>query len=213
VTHSAPPPQHIYLIRHGEKPADLPAGGPDVISDPSFGVDYDGNQNVHSLLPRGWQRSGALPVLFDRGTSAPDPQLLTPTALVSPSYGDPQKTQQHRTYQTIQGVSGRFGIPIDSPFAEGQEAELAKQVIADYRGVVLICWEHHHIPALAAPIPTVTGAAIPTDWPDNRLDVIWSFTAVPESSTPTYGFTQIPRQVLPGDTDTVIPTIVAADND
>src|SRR6478672_8454354 len=58
-----PLPQQIYLIRHGEKPADPPAsplGAPAAASGPPFGVDIDGNQNEHSLLPRGWQRCGAL---------------------------------------------------------------------------------------------------------------------------------------------------------
>ena len=52
------PPEVIYIIRHGEKPADQPPA-------PPFGVDYEGDQDAHSLLPRGWQRSGGLAVLFD----------------------------------------------------------------------------------------------------------------------------------------------------
>jgi hypothetical protein len=62
------PPDVIYIIRHGEKPADPPAldpGQPSPAPGPPFGVDYEGNQDEHSLLPRGWQRSGALAVLFD----------------------------------------------------------------------------------------------------------------------------------------------------
>ena len=45
-------PLQIYVVRHGEKPPE-PAG-------PPFGVD----RNQNSLSPRGWQRSGALTVLF-----------------------------------------------------------------------------------------------------------------------------------------------------
>jgi hypothetical protein len=58
----------IYIIRHGEKPADPPPAGPGQsppAPDAPFGVDYQGNQDPHSLLPRGWQRSGTLAVLFD----------------------------------------------------------------------------------------------------------------------------------------------------
>ena len=57
---SSPLPQQIYVIRHGEKPADPPTTS---APGPPFGVDVGGNQNAHAL-PRGWQRSGALAVLF-----------------------------------------------------------------------------------------------------------------------------------------------------
>jgi len=62
------PPGIIYIIRHGEKPADpadvAPGQSPSPPA-PPFGIDVQGNQDLHSLLPRGWQRSGALAVLFD----------------------------------------------------------------------------------------------------------------------------------------------------
>jgi hypothetical protein len=92
-------PAQIYVIRHGEKPADPPPGKPAQPPSPPFGVDVDGNQNIHSLLPRGWQRSGALAVLFDPTVGALQAGLRTPTALCSPSYADPDKTQNHRTYR------------------------------------------------------------------------------------------------------------------
>ena len=66
-TPSSALPQQIYVIRHGEKPADpSPTSAPG----PPFGVDVNGNQNAHSLLPRGWQRSGALAGLFDPAVGA-----------------------------------------------------------------------------------------------------------------------------------------------
>jgi hypothetical protein len=43
-----------------------------------------------------------------------------PTALYSPSYGDPGKTQAHRTFQTIQGLGGRLGVAIQSPLGEAR---------------------------------------------------------------------------------------------
>jgi hypothetical protein len=49
---AAPPPDVIYIIRHGEKPADPPPAGPGQ-SPPAplapFGVDDQGNQDLHSL--------------------------------------------------------------------------------------------------------------------------------------------------------------------
>jgi hypothetical protein len=196
------PPAQIYVIRHGEKPADPPT--PTAAPAPPFGVDIDGNQSIHSLLPRGWQRSGALAVLFAPALGPPQASLRTPATLFSPDYGDPDKTQGHRTYQTIQGLSARLGVPINSPFAEGQESALASAVVADYTGVVLICWEHQHIPAIGTALPTVSGTQIPAAWPGDRFDVIWSFTLQPGASPAEYAFSQIPQQLLAGDAATII---------
>jgi hypothetical protein len=205
---SAAPPEIIYVIRHGEKPADPPPAAPGqspASPGPPFGVDDQGNQDAHSLLPRGWQRSGALGVLFDPALGAPQAGLRTPEALLSPSYGDPATTAAHRTYQTILGLSGRLGLAIDCPFGEGQESQLAASVVSNYSGVVLICWEHDHIPALASSLPTLPGTVIPQKWPGDRFDVIWTFTLVPGSAPARYTFGQVPQQLLSGDTDTVIP--------
>jgi hypothetical protein len=198
---NAGPPAQIYIIRHGEKPADLPT--PKTPPSSPFGVDINGNQNIHSLLPRGWQRSGALAVLFAPAVGSPQAGLRTPTTLLSPDYGHPDKTKGHRTYQTIKGLSGRIGVPINTPVAEGQESKLARAVVADYTGVVLICWEHHHIPAIATALPTVPGTQIPAAWPGDRFDVIWSFTLPPGASSAEYVFSQIPQQLLAGDAATV----------
>jgi len=205
---AAAPPDVIYIIRHGEKPADPPPAGPGQ-SPPAplapFGVDDQGNQDPHSLLPRGWQRSGALAVLFDPVLGTRQAGLQTPAALLSPSYGNPAKTAAHRTYQTIQGLSDRLSLPIAAAFAEGQEPQLAASVVSGYSGVVLICWEHGHIPALASSLPAIPGTAIPQTWPGDRFDVIWTFTLVPEATPAQYTFGQVPQQLLSGDTDTVIP--------
>jgi len=201
------PPEVIYIIRHGEKPADPPAVGPGQAPPapaPPFGVDFQGNQNEHSLLPRGWQRSGALAVLFAPADGAPQAGLQVPAALLSPSYGDPAQTTVHRTYQTIQGLSERLGIQIASDFAEGQEPQLAASVVSTSSGVVLICWEHRHIPALASSLPTSPGTVIPRKWAGERFDVIWTFTLVPGTAPAQYTFGQIPQQLLSGDTDTPI---------
>jgi hypothetical protein len=127
--------------------------------------------------------------------------LRTPTALYSPAYGDPEKRRAQRTFQTIQGLAGRLGVSVQSPVPEGQELALAAAVVASGDEVVLICWEHDHIPALARSFPTVD-ATIPTVWPDDRFDVIWTFSLDP--TTGRYVFGQVPQQLLEGDTDTAI---------
>jgi hypothetical protein len=189
------PPEVIYIIRHAEKP----------FKPHLSGVDYEGGPNEHSLLPRGWQRSGALAALFHPDYGPLRAGLRTPTALVSPSWGHPHKTAAHRSYQTIQGLSERLDLPITSPFAQGHEQQLAESLVRSHSGVVLICWEHKHIPVIASALPVVGETAIPPKWPADRYDVIWSFTLVPESGPPRYTFSQIPQQLLSGDTETVIP--------
>jgi len=193
-TPSTSPPQQVYVIRHGGKPLDPPA--------PPSGVDFDGNQNVNSLIPKGWQRSGALVALFAPARGPLQAGLRTPTALYSPSYGDPDKRLARRTFQTIQGLAGRLGVPIQSPVPEGQEPALAEAVVASSDEVVLICWEHEHIPALARSFPTADATTIPTVWPGDRFDVIWTFSLDPP--TGRYVFGQVPQQLLEGDSDTVI---------
>ena len=202
------PPDVIYIIRHGEKPADPPPLAPGQSPPPPappFGVDDQGVQDPHGLLPRGWQRSGALAVLFDPARGPLQAGLLAPAALLSPSYGNPASTAGHRTYQTIQGLSERLGLAIVSAFAEGQEPQLTASVVSGYSGVVLICWEHNHIPALASSLPATAGTVIPQQWPGDRFDVIWTFTRVPGAAAAQYTFGQVAQQLLAGDTDTVIP--------
>ena len=188
------PPEVIYLIRHAEKP----------FKPHLSGVDYEGGPNEHSLLPRGWQRSGALAALFHPDSGPLRPGLRTPTLLVAPSWGHPHKTAAHRSYQTIQGLSERLALPIASPFAQGHEQQLADSLVSSHSGVVLICWEHKHLPAIAAALPLADGTVIPEKWPGDRYDVIWEFTLAPGAGPPRYTFSQIPQQLLSGDAKSVI---------
>jgi len=191
------PPEVIYIIRHAEKP----------FKPHLSGVDYEGGPNEHSLLPRGWQRSGALAALFHPDSGPLRADLQTPTVLVAPSWGHPHKTAAHRSYQTIQGLSERLGLPITSPFAQGQEQELADSLVRSHSGVVLICWEHKHIPVIASALPLAGETVIPEKWPGDRYDLIWAFTLAPEPGPPRYTFSQIPQQLLSGDAQTVIPPV------
>jgi hypothetical protein len=191
-------PDVIYIIRHGEKPEEPAPRRP---APAHRGVDFHGNQNEHSLLPRGWQRSGALAALFDPSRGPLRAGLRVPRMLISPSYGDKSKTAQHRTHQTIRGVSDRLGIPIDADFAKGQEAQLAAALAKSGPGAVLICWDHAHIPALASALPLVHDTVVPKTWPADRFDVIWTFTL---AAGDEYSFGQVPQLLLSGDANTVI---------
>jgi len=196
--HHAAPPDAIYIIRHGEKPEEPKPkrSGPE-----RRGVDFRGNQNEHSLLPRGWQRSGALAALFDPSRGPLRAGLRVPRRLISPLYGDIRKTAEHRTHQTISGISDRLGIAIATDFAKGQEPDLVAALKKSGPGAVLICWDHEHIPALASALPLVPGTVIPKTWPDDRFDVIWTFTL---GVNDAYSFAQLPQLLLAGDTDAII---------
>ena len=196
--HQLAPPEVIYIIRHGEKPEEpaLRRAAP-----ARRGVDFHGNQNEHSLLPRGWQRSGALAALFDPSQGPLRAGLRVPRMLISPWYGDSAKTAEHRTHQTISGISDRLGIAIAADFAKGHEEQLAAELKKSGPGTVLICWDHAHIPALASALPLVDGTIIPNTWPEDRFDVIWAFTLAGNNK---YSFDQVPQLLLSGDTDTVI---------
>jgi hypothetical protein len=200
----AGPPEAIYIIRHGEKPADPEPSGHGKSPDAPFGVDIEGRQSPHSLVPRGWQRAGGLVALFDPASGGAKSGLQTPTVLLSPVHGGPGKNAGHRTYQTIEGLGSRLGIAIDSDFAVGQESKLAATVVSDHSGVVLICWEHHHIPLIASALPLVEGTVIPSGWPKHRFDVVWAFALAPGAATTRYAFRQIPQLLLSGDSDTAI---------
>jgi len=198
VSHQSAPPEVIYIIRHGEKPE---APEPKRSGPAHRGVDFHGYQNEHSLLPRGWQRSGALAALFDPSQGPLRAGLHVPRMLISPSYGDRSKTAQHRTHQTIRGVSDRLEIAIATDFAKGEEPQLAAALAKSGPGAVLICWDHAHIPALATALPLVHGTVIPKTWPDDRFDLIWTFTLVTNDE---YSFVQVPQLLLSGDTNTII---------
>jgi hypothetical protein len=187
---AAGPPGIIYVIRHGEKPDPQSPN-------PAAGVEIDGVSDSHSLTPRGWQRCGALAVLFTRPPRPGDTALTVPDRLICPDYGDDASTAVHRPYQTLLGLSAATGHPIESPYPETHEADLAATVLAGSEATVLICWEHTRIPTIAAAIPTT--APVPAAWPDNRFDLIWQFTLT-DPAAPTYAFQQLPQNALRGDT-------------
>lgn len=183
-------PRTIYLIRHAEKPGD-----PGVTA---AGVDEEGHPNLASLTPRGWQRAGALVALFDRDATAPDAVGPRPTVLISPDYG--ADSAQHRTVETITPLSRRLGVPIAQPQAKGSEAALAQTMILGLTDAdLLVCWEHHHIPAIVAALAAVARlAAVPPlamSWPDDEYNAILVFTR----SATGYDCRTVHEHILDGD--------------
>ena len=171
----------IMISRHAEKP-----GGPGTPQ----GIDVNGNADAHSLTVRGWTRAGALVELFAPSTGADRPGLARPTAVYAAG-GDSGEGQRPR--ETVTPLAARLGLQVDTGYAKGGEAALAKEC-ADRQGPTLICWQHEEIPAIVAAFGQVTPAP-PASWPDDRFDVVWVLT--PASSG--WALHQVPQLVLDGD--------------
>jgi hypothetical protein len=192
VSDISPSSRTIFIIRHGEKPPDAP---------PPHGVDVEGNQtpttDSHCLTPRGWQRAGALVSFFAPFDGHFRDGIATPRQLISPGYGD--DTPDHRTYETILPLSLQLGTDIDNSYHEGDEATMGQTLAGQTTaGITLVCWEHKAIPTIATAI--APRSPIPTSWPDDRFDLVWSFAYDGQE----YEFTQIPQMVLCNDSDSPI---------
>jgi len=178
----------IMIIRHAEKPAD--SGAP-------FGVDVNGKQNPESLIPRGWQRAGALAVLFDPvdGTLQ-NPELAVPQYLYASGVG--KHSNSLRPEETITPLAEKLGIKIHNKYLKEDQADMIKDVIGR-DGTVLIAWQHQDIPDIANLILGNSTTA-PQTWPGDRFDVVWIF----DLQNDAYTFSQVPQRLLAGDSDTVI---------
>jgi len=176
----------VMLIRHAEKPV---GGGP------PFGVTDDGVVDPESLTPRGWQRAGALVRWFGGQVEASAAGLPLPTHLFASQIA-PQSSSR-RPQQTLQPLAQSLSLPIDTSVPKADIGRLATAILA-VEGVVLVAWEHHLIPSLAA---TLTGqpSLTPVVWPDDRFDVAWVFERGTDSDA--FRFRPVLQRVLAGDSD------------
>jgi hypothetical protein len=187
---STPTTPKIMLIRHAEKPGDPP---------PPHGVDPDGEHDKESLIVQGWQRAGALAPFFAPAAGPlQSPLLATPAHLYASAPGDGSKSE--RPLQTITPLAQRLGVQVNLDFGKGDETALAA-AIAGQGGVVLVAWQHEAIPAIANAV-LGNDTTVPQKWPGSRFDVVWVFDL--DASTGTYAFSQLPQQLLAGDSDSVI---------
>jgi broad specificity phosphatase PhoE len=181
----AAPATLVMLIRHGEKP-----------SGKIEGVDAQGNKDDSSLTRTGWNRAHRLVDLFDPAQGSPRPGLARPAAIYAAGAND--EGEGTRTRETVTPLANRLGIPVDTSFGKGEEEALVEHVITQ-PGPALISWQHGEIPAIAAAFPAVTPTP-PSDWPDDRFDVIWIFTKTADG----WRFSQMPELALPDDQASVI---------
>ncbi|HXQ72549.1 MAG TPA: hypothetical protein VN844_18785 [Pyrinomonadaceae bacterium] len=182
-------PTKIMLLRHAEKPAK---------DDAPFGVTRKGERSKESLEVRGWQRAGALANLFASANGhSQHPVLAKPQFLYA------SKPLLHkgslRPLETIMPLGEKLGIKINADYQRSQLVSMVEDVFS-HKGVVLICWQREYIPDIAAIILGKNNVA-PSDWPEDRFDMIWVFDL--HGSSSTYRFRQVPQQLLAG--DSIIP--------
>jgi broad specificity phosphatase PhoE len=184
------PPRKLMLIRHGEK---QPEAGP-----PPYGVNAQGEQDPHSLSARGWQRAGAIVPFFclawARGIEPPDAVYASKVGasiLMADGHDISKSLRPQQTVTPLVAASGpQKGLQI--PYAVGEEAQLAQAIGANENGIVLVAWEHHHIPDIAAAFSTQAYSS----WPDSRFDTVWVLTRLDDGG---YAFDEVPQSLLSGD--------------
>jgi len=168
----------IMIVRHAEKP----------IPTEVFGVRPNGDHDRHSLSVRGWTRAGALVGLFAPQHGEPKAGLRRPDAIYASGHAD---HGSRRPVQTVTPLAERLGQHIHHGCGLGDEAALAAK-LAVHDGVALVAWHHEAIPAIARSLGAVD---IPQRWPDDRFDVVWTFTRDGSG----WRFAQVPQLLLAGD--------------
>ena len=200
-------PSKIMLIRHAEKPHGKHRG-----------VTEHGNDDPESLIVQGWQRAGALVVLFapTHGDLQHHRHLARPATIFAsaPTNGlmtneEGQKqpkagSKSRRPLETVVPLAAKLGIAPNTQFTKGQEHDLVQAALAT-DGAVLISWQHEAIPDIAEAVVRANrpDAPIPSAWPDDRFDVVWVLTP-PAVANGKWGFDQVPQELLAGDRSSVI---------
>lgn len=156
-------PKQILIIRHAEK------------NDAKADID---------LNTRGYARAAALPTLFPARFETPD--FL---------FASRQSKHSNRPVETITPLARALRLRIDNTFTDVDYKYLASCLLGKpiYAGqIVLICWHHEHIPAMARALGVKDA---PEQWPAKRFDQVWRIE-YPEG-VPT--LTELAQRLLPGD--------------
>jgi hypothetical protein len=168
----------IMIVRHAEKP----------VAAEVRGVRPNGDHDRHSLSVRGWTRAGALVGLFAPQHGEPKAGLRRPDAIYACGHAD---DGSRRPVQTVTPLAERLGQHIRRRRGLGEEAALAAK-LAVHNGAALVAWHHEAIPAIARSLGAVD---FPEHWPDDRFDVVWTFT--PDGTG--WRFAQVAQLLLAGD--------------
>jgi hypothetical protein len=169
----------VMIIRHGEKLGDS-------------SNDKDGGPN---LSMRGSARAAALPQLFAPATTpygcalnigeqqsfsgayqavqitGTAPRFSTPAFL----FATKESKGSNRPVETITPLSAALNLSYNDKHSDSDYAKVASDILthSQYAGkVVLVCWHHGNIPALA----TALGVSNAPKWESSVFDRVWSIS-------------------------------------
>lgn len=190
-------PSQVLIIRHGEK-----LGSAD--------NDAEGGPN---LSPRGSARAAALPSLFVPVTPQTDCALAAAAGSVTGIYGQVSiegnaprffkpafvfatqaSHQSNRPVETVSPLLAAFNLPLDDSHSDDDYCKVAHDILTHSKytaAVVLVCWHHGKIPALAEAL----GVSQPPSWPGTVFDRVWRLLY--SGGTPSLA--NLPQQLLYGD--------------
>ncbi|MBS0224209.1 MAG: histidine phosphatase family protein [Proteobacteria bacterium] len=178
----------LLMIRHAEKPKE-DWHGP--------GLTHKGEHDKESLVVRGWQRAGAWTALF--GTELFRPDYPKPLKIYAAMPGPPDRLHHgpsRRPFETISALAERLGLQPNLNFAKGDEEHLVRELLA-LSGVVLLAWEHDAIVKNIVPMIPILQERPPTEWPEERFDVVLRFDRTDSATQFTYRM--LCPQLLSGD--------------
>ena len=180
-------PDVVMFIRHGEKPSD---------DGPPHGVNDKGEHDPHSLSVRGWTRAGALAALFAHAPA--ESQLVVPQRIMATKHNDEYKSK--REVDTARPLAQRLGLTIDQDFDHEHVKDLSDAILNDPRPT-LVVWHHGSMSNVLEYFPIGNFADVPTQWPEDRFDLIWILHRDPDGVR--YRFESLPQDLLDGDRSTV----------
>ena len=192
-------PSQILIIRHGEK-----------VGDPK--KDDDGGRN---LSIQGSARAAAVPSLFAPASPQPSCKLYIksgefiglyrqiPLKGKAPRFATPNfifatQNSKHskRPVETVTPLAIALNLPLNDGFADtdAEITEMANAILNEFAfagKVVLICWHHGNIPAVAKAL----GVSKPPKWDGKVFDRVWQIT-FPKGKA---SLQNLPQMLLYGD--------------
>ncbi len=182
------PPTKLLIIRHAEKP-----------DDGAGGVTEVGAIDKKSLTPIGWERAGALAVLFANPTLRPGLARPDHVYAAAPEQAGGGGSASRRPYETVVPAARALGLAINEAFDKDSFTAMLSDAMR-LEGVVLISWEHKALAAALSRDGLGPGVAVsgllPARWPDDRFDLVWVFDRRADGG---FAFSQVAQGLLAGD--------------
>jgi hypothetical protein len=130
------------------------------------------------------------------------PELPKPTAVFASGPASHSEiaagkggSKSRRPLDTVSPLAAKLGIEVDLRFGKGKETDLAN-TISTAEGVVLVCWQHEDIVAIAKALAP-DESRIPAHWPGDCFNVVFRFDRRAGGSP--WAFQQVVPVMLEGD--------------